>query len=207
MKNCASCKAIIYCSKECQKESWRKGHKETCAKISNPQNAADELCHWFTMWSPSFVYATTWSLDLKNNPGHNMKHALMLFVEKTDSTDPAHRYKIIGQWFVPLSTHKHVKRVAPEHFVISVHEPSTLAESHLMWNNRAWNLLPSMLSNPGSALLAKLAVPILRHLTETVSHIDAMMMWDHNVWLSHPHPLVQPEEMVVLPEEVARTLE
>ena len=75
-----------------------------------------------------------------------------------------------------------------------------------MWNNRAWNLLPSILSKPGSALLGKLAVPILRHLTETVSHIDAMMMWDYNVWLNHPHPLVQPEEMAVLPEEIARTL-
>lgn len=101
--------------------------------------------------------------------------------------------------------HKHVKRIAPEQFVISVQEPSTLAESHLMWNNRAWSLLPSMLSSPSSALLGKLAVPILRHLTETVSHIDAMMMWDHNVWLSHPHPTVQPEEMAVLPEDIART--
>jgi hypothetical protein len=105
-----------------------------------------------------------------------------------------------------MSTHDQVKRIAPEHFVITVHEPSTLAESHLMWNNRAYNLLPSMLSNPGSALLGKLAVPILRHLTETVNHIDAMEMWDHNVWLSHPHPLVQPEDMVALPEEIARKM-
>jgi len=99
-----------------------------------------------------------------------------------------------------------VKRTAPEHFVITIQERSTLAESHLMWNNRAWSLLPSMLSSPRSALLGKLAVPILRHLTENVSHIDAMTMWDHNVWLSHPHPMVQPEEMVVLPEEIARTI-
>ena len=97
-----------------------------------------------------------------------------------------------------------MKRIAPEHFVLSVQEPSTLAESHLTWNNGLWNLLPSMLSSPGSALLGKLAVPILRYLTETVSHIDAMTMWDHNVWLSHPHPEVNPEEMTVLPEEVAR---
>jgi len=105
-----------------------------------------------------------------------------------------------------MFTHQHVKRIAPEHFVITVHEPSTLAESHLMWNNRAWGLLPSMLSKPGSAMLAKLAVPILRHLTETVSHIDAMTMWDPSVWLSKPHPLVRPEDMAVLPLEVARTL-
>ena len=99
-----------------------------------------------------------------------------------------------------------MKRIAPEHFVITVQEHSTLAESHLMRNNRAWNLLPSMLSKPGSALLGKLAVPILPHLTETVSHVDAMMMWDYDVWLSHPHLLIQPEEMAVLPEEMARTI-
>ena len=100
-----------------------------------------------------------------------------------------------------------MKRIAPEHFVITVQEHSTVAESHLMGNNRAWNLLPSMLSKPGSVLLGELAVPILRHLTETVSHIDAMMMRDQSVWLNHPHPSIQPEEMAVLPEGIARTLE
>jgi len=147
----------------------------------------------------------------------------MLFVEKTNSTSRAHRYRvsssdrviytvltkasqIIGQWFVPLSIHKHVKHVSPEHFVVTVHEPSTLAESHLMWNNRAWNALPSMLSAHDSELLGKLAVPILRQLTETVGHIEAMSLWDPNVWLSRPHPMVQPENMCVMPEEIARTL-
>jgi hypothetical protein len=79
-----------------------------------------------------------------------------------------------------------------------------LAESHLVWKNRASSLFPSTLSSADSALLGKLAVPILRNLTENVSHIDAMMMWGHEVWLSHPHPMVQPEDMVVLPEELAR---
>ena len=146
----------------------------------------------------------------------------MLFVEKTGSEDPAHRYRvcflslqwfasmtlfqIIGQWFVPMSTHPPVKRKAPEHFVFSIHEPSTLAESHLMWNTNAYNVLPAVLSGSGSALLAKLAVPILRHLTETVSHIDAMQMWSYDMWLSRPDPLIQPEEMVVLPEEIARSV-
>ena len=92
------------------------------------------------------------------------------------------------QWFIPLSTHRHAKRIVSEHFVITVQEPSTLAESHLMWNNQAWNPLPSMLSKSDSALPGKLPVPILRHLTETVSHIDVMVMRDHSVWLSHPGP-------------------
>ena len=105
-----------------------------------------------------------------------------------------------------MSTYDQVKAIAPEHFVIAVHEPATLAEPHLVWDNCAYNRLPSLLSKPGSTLLGKLAVPILRHLTETIRHIDAMVMWDYNIWLSNPHPLVQPEKMLVLPEEVARTL-
>ena len=63
-----------------------------------------------------------------------------------------------------------------------------------------------MLSKPRLALLAKLAVPILRHLTETVGHVEAMTMWDPHVWLSRPHPLVRPENIMVLPEEIARTI-
>ena len=86
----------------------------------------------------------------------------MLFVEKTGSTDPAHRYKvglrspqwvaltnwnpstqILGKWFVPMSTHDQVKRVAPVHFVITVHKPAILAELHLIRSSRAYNILPS----------------------------------------------------------------
>ena len=36
------------------------------------------------MWTPSLVYATTWALDLKNNPGHNMKHAYVSIDSEID---------------------------------------------------------------------------------------------------------------------------
>ena len=48
-----------------------------------------------------------------------------------------------------------------------------------------------------SAMLGKLAVPILHHLTETVSHIDGMTMWDHNewsnrrIWQYYPRPITR----------------
>ena len=53
-------------------------HKEVCARISNPQNANDELRLWCTFWAPSLMHATIWALDIKNNPGHNMKDAYVI---------------------------------------------------------------------------------------------------------------------------------
>lgn len=94
--------------------------------------------------------------------------------------------------------------ITPNQFYLSVQDPEADDGFRFLWNNSACSIFPSMLSQPHSARLAKLAVPILRHLTETVNHIDAMTMWDPYVWLSRPHPLVQPENIMVLPEEVAR---
>ena len=101
----------------------------------------------------------------------------------------------------PILKHD-VKSVTPVHFYLSVQDPAADDGFRFLWNNHAC----SMLSKPHSALLAKLAVPILRHLTETVSHVNAMTMWDPDVWLSRPHPLVQPANISVFPEEIARTI-
>jgi len=105
----------------------------------------------------------------------------------------------------PILKHD-VKSVTPVHFYLSVQDPAADDGFRFLWKNPARSIFPSMLSKPRSALLAKLAVPILRHLTETVSHVKAMTMWDPNVWLSRPHPLVQPANIIVLPEEIARTI-
>ena len=36
LRRCSSCKCFYYCSKECQREAWKKGgHKELCARIVN----------------------------------------------------------------------------------------------------------------------------------------------------------------------------
>ena len=46
---CSGCKLVSYCSKLCQKEDWRKCHKESCCKPQTPKNSliegakADEL--------------------------------------------------------------------------------------------------------------------------------------------------------------------
>jgi hypothetical protein len=96
--------------------------------------------------------------------------------------------------------------VTPDTFYLSVQDPAADDGFRFLWNSESKMAYSSMLSKPHSALLAKLAVPILRHLTETVNHVDAMTMWDPNVWLSRPHPLVEPKSIIVLPEEMARTL-
>jgi len=101
-----------------------------------------------------------------------------------------------------------LKSIKPDHFYFSVQEPAVDEGGfHFRWSSPAIDIFPSILSKPRSALLAKLAFPILRHLTETVSHVDAMMMWDPTVWLSRPHPLVKPENITVLPEEISSLLD
>ena len=95
--------------------------------------------------------------------------------------------------------------VTPGTFYLSVQDPALDDGFRFLWNNPEI-AFSSMLSKPHSALLAKLAVPILCHLTETVNHVDAVTMWDPDVWLNRPHPSVQPKNIIVLPDELARTM-
>jgi hypothetical protein len=100
-----------------------------------------------------------------------------------------------------------VKTVTPGQFYLSVQDPVEDDGFRFLWNDPASILLPTLkLSDPHSALLAKLAVPILRHVTETVSPVDAMTTWDADVWLSRPHPLVKPENITVMPKEMPKEM-
>lgn len=42
LMKCASCKTALYCSKDCQREHWRAGHKSKCKPAAAPQAAQDE---------------------------------------------------------------------------------------------------------------------------------------------------------------------
>jgi hypothetical protein len=46
---CDGCQKVVYCSKSCQKEAWRKGHKEECRKASETQlknGAVESASEW-----------------------------------------------------------------------------------------------------------------------------------------------------------------
>jgi hypothetical protein len=103
----------------------------------------------------------------------------------------------------PILKWHDVKRGTPGRYYFSVQDPDADDGFRVEWNTPLCGILPSLLCKPDSASLGKLACPLLRHLTETVSHVEAVMMWDPDVWLRQPHPLVKPESIMVMPEEFA----
>ena len=34
---CAGCRSVSYCSKQCQREHWKNGHKAECERLRHPQ--------------------------------------------------------------------------------------------------------------------------------------------------------------------------
>lgn len=42
LKVCSGCKLVSYCSKLCQKENWKKCHKDSCFKPQTPENLLNE---------------------------------------------------------------------------------------------------------------------------------------------------------------------
>ena len=42
MKQCSGCKILIYCGQACQKEHWKKVHKQHCKIIKNREDSADK---------------------------------------------------------------------------------------------------------------------------------------------------------------------
>ena len=51
-KKCGACKAVTYCSKECQKAHFRQ-HKKVCAQLAQGAFGV-RLYYWFCqLWAPS----------------------------------------------------------------------------------------------------------------------------------------------------------
>ena len=43
--HCSRCKVVTYCSKACQKQHWRGGHKDTCQAASERENAVNKAAN------------------------------------------------------------------------------------------------------------------------------------------------------------------
>uniref|UniRef100_A0A0G4HEZ7 MYND-type domain-containing protein n=1 Tax=Chromera velia CCMP2878 TaxID=1169474 RepID=A0A0G4HEZ7_9ALVE len=46
LMSCAGCKSVQYCSKECQKEHWKKTHKRTCGVDRQARDSAKHAANW-----------------------------------------------------------------------------------------------------------------------------------------------------------------
>jgi len=66
---CDGCQKVVYCSESCQKESWRKGHKEECRKASETQlkNGAVESASEWTF--PTFFRSLNFTAAQKGGGG------------------------------------------------------------------------------------------------------------------------------------------
>ena len=45
--SCSRCRSVFYCDRECQKQHWKKGHKNFCATVSSVLQEVDSVArHW-----------------------------------------------------------------------------------------------------------------------------------------------------------------
>ncbi|GLB33164.1 hypothetical protein LshimejAT787_0100490 [Lyophyllum shimeji] len=132
MKRCARCLLVQYCSKECQRLSWKATHKQNCRihpsrvssddpnkqppKSENPmeiitQRVDDEidrtLFRWLEAWRDCFRHWAVISLDLANHPPDRVvTHCMQLIIERAHfdfSGDPAKQYKVVEGSVVAIS--------------------------------------------------------------------------------------------------------
>ncbi|KAF9456986.1 hypothetical protein BDZ94DRAFT_1203510 [Collybia nuda] len=131
VKRCSQCLLVTYCSKECQKSSWKASHKWNCQKASytgsgkmpsKPEKFSPEwmeleveksLSRWIYAWRVYFQGCAQRCLDLANHPPERvMTHCMQLVVQPRNSNgDPAKQYSIIKTDVVSVS---HIRERFPK---------------------------------------------------------------------------------------------
>lgn len=91
----------MYCSKECQKSSWKLTHKYTCAPIKIPPEEEESVKYygkiingWQNLWKWRLDDFALLALDLTNNPGKNVTHCMWLEFLYTGKKDDLDKFEI-----------------------------------------------------------------------------------------------------------------
>jgi len=105
LKKCGGCKAVLYCSTECQRTSWRTTHKYTCVYVAPLPSLGVEdfdrrfnkiVDRWVHEWRGILERYSMAALDLANYPGRHVTHAMCMELNYTGNRAPARTFQLMN---------------------------------------------------------------------------------------------------------------
>jgi len=101
LKKCGACGGVMYCSKECQKLSWKATHRFTCSPMSNEgfeeldRRLGKIIDSWQHAWRGVLERYCVAALDLANNPGRDVTHCAWMELRFTGASSHARRFELV----------------------------------------------------------------------------------------------------------------
>jgi len=111
LKKCGGCRAVLYCSTECQKTSWNTTHKYTCVYVAPLPSLGVEnfdrrfnkiVDRWAHEWRGVLERYSMVSLDLANHPGRHVTHSMCMNLKYTGSKIPSRCFELTGGSVSPV---------------------------------------------------------------------------------------------------------
>ncbi|TFK69395.1 hypothetical protein BDN72DRAFT_613392 [Pluteus cervinus] len=121
LKRCARCHSDLYCSRDCQRASWKYGHKQRCKVVPMDPSSPEwdehlldkQLNRWIDTWERILWTLGVLALDLPHRPDNiQATHMAVICISpRPHMSNPAQCYKINwgGVW-----SHERCKSTWPE---------------------------------------------------------------------------------------------
>jgi len=112
LKKCGGCRAALYCSTECQRDSWKATHKYTCVYVAPLPSLGVEdfdrrfnkiVDRWVHEWRGILEGYSMTALDLANYPGRHLTHAMCMELKYTGSKEPARSFEFMEGRVCPIA--------------------------------------------------------------------------------------------------------
>jgi len=111
LKKCGGCRAVLYCSTECQKTSWNTTHKYTCVYVAPLPSLGVEdfdkrfnkiVDRWVHEWRGILEHYSMAALDLANHPGRHVTHSMCMELKYTGNKIPARAFELMEGRISPV---------------------------------------------------------------------------------------------------------